>query len=466
MTNLTPTDEQSSILDFIRSSTSNLMIRALAGTGKSATLKMVDAATLHRPCLYLVFNKNNAVAAEKSGEFSSSTTIRTFNSLGHRIWADYCSKKVVFSPRKINDIFRAIVEDEDRSTATEYWLNYDSVCAGVNLARAIGYIPDAHSREGKRICNFTMLAGLLDENPNETTRYLIDRILLESIRQAYSGIIDFPDQCYMPALFGGFYPRFPLNLIDEYQDLSPVQHVMVEKLTKGGRLIGVGDEAQSIYGFRGAKAGGMAQAIDKFEMEVMPLSISFRCPSRIVENVHWRVPEFKASREGGRVETRTDGLLWEGSTVICRNNAPLIAKAMACLAAGVSVNVSGTDIGARLIRTMTKLGSETMTQTQTLSAIDDWLYLKLAADSKSALDTADCMRVFAAKSPSLGAAIAYAKHMFEQSGTINFVTGHKSKGMEWDYVYHLEPGLCSTKGQDPNIRYVADTRAKEILTYI
>lgn len=464
--NLSPTPEQSDILDFIRTQPHNLMIQAYAGCGKSATLGLIDAAIRTQPHLYLVFNKANAEKATSS--FPASTTVKTFNSIGHRIWADFCSKKVSLNPKKIADIFRSIVDDYDKPDRIEAWLRYDQICAGVNLARSVGYIPDASAKAEKRLCEPSKFHHLLDEKPDDITCELINSILLLSIAQAYSGVIDFPDQCYMPALFGGFYPRYPVVLVDEYQDLSPVQHIMVEKLSKSARLIGVGDEAQSIYGFRGAKAGGMAQAIDKFAMQQRTLSVSFRCPSEIVKNVHWRVPNFQSARIGGTIQHSAGSveLLKQDSTVICRNNGPLIARAMTCLSQGISVNVSGTDISTRLLRTMTKLGDESLTKAQTLARIDDWLAERLANDSKSASDLAACMRVFAAKSPSLGAAIAYAKHMFEQSGTIQFMTGHKSKGLEFDHVYHLESDLCSSKGQDPNIRYVVDTRAREVLTYI
>jgi hypothetical protein len=65
-------------------------------------------------------------------------------------------------------------------------------------------------------------------------------VLTDSIRLAYEGQIDFDDQIYMPTLFGGTFPRFPLVMVDEAQDLSPLNHAMLEKLVTS-RLIAVGD---------------------------------------------------------------------------------------------------------------------------------------------------------------------------------------------------------------------------------
>src|SRR5882672_981999 len=79
------TDEQLDILAAATSTTGNLMISALAGTGKTTTLEAVEKAVPRSPILYLVFNKKNAT--EAAGRMMSTTTVRTFNSMGHRIWA-------------------------------------------------------------------------------------------------------------------------------------------------------------------------------------------------------------------------------------------------------------------------------------------------------------------------------------------------------------------------------------------
>lgn len=465
MTEFSPTSEQSTIVEAARSTPDNLMLIARAGCGKTATLKLIDAA-IPGPHLYVVFNKSAAKDAIASEGFASTTTIKTFNSIGHRIWADHCAKKLSLDKNKVKEIFKGIVEDAPKTSRKEIWAEYDVVTNGVNLARALGYIPISHAKHDKGLCAFGDLKKCMDERPSDLAHTLISRVLTISIAWAYSGVIDFNDQVYMPALFGGNYPRFPLVMIDEYQDLSPINHAMVAKLCRHSRQIGVGDGAQAIYAFRGAMDGSMDQAINQFNMYPLPLSTSFRCPSHIVDNVRWRVPEFQAAREGGTVETSSHTLPAEGSTVICRNNAPLMSLAMKMLAQGRSVDVQGSDVSARLVRQMERLGDESMSQTETLSAIDHWQSIRESADSKSGADTAECMRVFARHGRTLGQAIAYARHLFAQSGQTKFLTGHKAKGLEWEHVYHLDNHLLRDHGQDPNLRYVIDTRTKDRLTYI
>lgn len=457
---MTPTPEQVAILSAVSTTDTNLMIVARAGCGKTATLEMIAKAD-GGPQLLLCFNK--AIAEEAKRKLPTTTQSSTFNSLGHRIWAAQCGKKLALDSKKIMEIFRSEVDDATKNERNDYWKVFESVTQAAGMARALGYIPADHPKAEKSLCTATELYNALDEPPSNLAKGLIESILLTSIRWAYDGIIDFADQTYMPALFGGSYPKFPLVLVDEYQDLSPINHAMVAKLCRTSRQIGVGDDAQAIYGFRGACDDSMSRAMDQFGMETFPLTTSFRCPSAIVENVRWRVPEFTASRTGGAVDTST-GVVEDNGVVLCRNNAPLLKLAMDTIRSGRSVDVSGVDLSARLVRTMGKLGDESLSQAATLSAIDSWE--SDHSESKTSADTADAMRVFARQGKTLAQAIGYAKHLFEQSGTVRFMTGHKAKGLEFDHVYHLDQHLCRDSGQDPNLRYVIDTRSKDRLTYI
>lgn len=456
-----PTAEQSEIIRLAKDTPDNLIINALAGCGKTSTLEMLEGACDLAPILYLVFNKKNATEAE--GRMLSTTTVRTFNSLGHRIWAAACTKKLSLDPKKQHSIFKAIADETKGAARNEVWRSYQEVATGVNLARALGYVPEGKYPQAKRLLTQSEFHASLDEVPDDLTSDLIDAVLTRSIRQAYDGVIDYNDQIYMPALFGGTFPNFPLTLVDEAQDLSPVNHAMIAKLAKR-RIIAVGDPWQSIYGFRGATQGGMAQLKAQYNMTPAGLSTSFRCPQAIVENARWRVPHFAWLKPDGKVEV-LDKLslasIPEGAAIICRNNAPLFRQAMHLLQIGRSVSLAGTEIGPRIIAQMRKLGDESMDQASLLSAIDDWLAERLVKESKTAADMADCMRVFAAFGANLGQAIGIAEQLLAQKGTIQLMTGHKAKGLEFDHVIHLDPWLIGEEEQELNLRYVINTRSKD-----
>lgn len=462
---MTPTPEQDHILSLATTTSDNLMLNALAGTGKSATLKLIEAAAPVKPILVLAFNKKIADDAAKS--MASTTTVRTFNGLGHRIWAK-ATRTFKPEPRKTADLFRTMIDEAPKADRGDMWDAFWSVIEAVGKAKSHGYIPDAHARANKRLADWPTVAAALDEEPTPEIRRWVDALLLRSITAAYAGTCDFDDQIYMPTLFAGTFPEFPLVMVDEYQDLNPINHAMIRKLVKH-RLIGVGDPNQSIYAFRGANSNGMTEAVATYNMTECDLTLSFRCPEAVVRNVWWRVPKFRWSTPGGQVSDLTalhTADLPDRATFICRNNAPLYALAMRCLTAGIGVNVGGSDIGPRIVRQMKKLGPEDMSRAALLAAIEEWLAAKEDRGSKTAADTAACMRVFASHGANLGQAILYAEHLFKQDGQLHFTTGHKAKGLEYPTVFHLDPWLIGTTEQEKNLNYVISTRSSDYLATI
>jgi UvrD/REP helicase N-terminal domain/UvrD-like helicase C-terminal domain len=468
MTHL-PTEEQSAAIDHCaQSAHANLMLNAYAGTGKSATLKLIDVASRIHPALYLVFNKRNADEAKASGEFRSTTVVKTFNALGHGIWAGHISGSISLDKSKSRTLWRQMTDDMTKGEASAAWPDYMVVMDGIEKAKALGYVPKACKLPHTSLISRSDLHRAMDERPSNNAADLIDELILESITAAFHGLIDFNDQIYMPALFGGTFPKFPRIMVDEYQDQSPVNHAMLARCVKG-RLIGVGDPFQNIYGFRGAAAGGMGRAIESYNMSELPLSVSFRCPQAIVEAARWRVPEFKWIKPGGKVTTEDqfDGSSFpDDATVICRNNAPLLRLAFKLISAGRSVSVLGSELGPKLVGILRKLGDSILPRPKAMSAIEEWREQRLIAGSKSANDLADCMRVLCEHGDTLGAAISYAEHIFAQQGTIRLLTGHKSKGLEFADVFWLDPWLCGDSEQDLNLRYVITTRSQNSLTLI
>lgn len=462
-----PTDEQIAITERVRSAPGNIMINALAGTGKTSTLEMIEATCKIRPILYLVFNKKNAEEAEE--RLQSTTTVRTFNSLGHRIWGAVIGRdKLRVAPRKTQEDLVEFIKSSPARAQGPMWECMWEVIAAVGFAKSLGYVPDGIYPNAKRLITEEDFHASLDEKPDPLSAELINKLLGLSIKAAYAGRIDYNDQIYMPALFGGTYPQFPLVMVDEIQDLNPVNHQMLRKLGRS-RIIGVGDPWQSIYGFRGAVRSGMSKLASEFGMEELDLSTSFRCPQAIVEHVRWRVPHFKWVKEGGDVripKSINPNDIHDDAAIICRNNAPLFSFALRLLGLGRSVSVAGSEIGPKLIGMMKKLGPSDLSRAQLRSAIFGWEARKTANDSKTAKDMAQCMLIFAQHGDSLGQAISYAEHLFKQRGSIRLLTGHKSKGLEFDCVYHLDQFLCDGSDQDLNLRYVITTRSANRLVEI
>src|SRR5882757_7514568 len=123
------TDEQSDILAAAKTSKANLMISALAGTGKTSTLELLERAVPRGPILYLVFNRKNADEAAK--RMLSTTTVRTFNSMGHRIWSTGRNLRV--EAKKCNLILRDIIDNAPKDYRDTLWGVYHEVLSGVSL---------------------------------------------------------------------------------------------------------------------------------------------------------------------------------------------------------------------------------------------------------------------------------------------------------------------------------------------
>lgn len=460
-----PTDEQLAIMAAVEKTNSNLQIRALAGTGKTKTLMMIDAV-LPGPTLCLAFNK--AIAKEMEEKVKDTTLVRTFNAFGHRVWQKANSRNLVVDVRKLSNQFKEVVNALPKAQQDDAWDVSGEVLAAARMAKAYGYVPEGVFENAQRLCDWNEVSKHLEETPSAFVQTLTDRLLTLSIKTAYNGYLDYDDQLYMPTLFGGAFPKFPNALVDEAQDLSPVNHRMLEKL-KGSRIISVGDAFQAIYQFRGVRENGMDRMEDVHKMKRFNLSMSFRCPQRIVENVHWRAPWFRASATGGVVEEAkaiTHKDFEDGAAIICRNNAPLFKLAFDLISNGRSVRVAGSDIGPKLVRVLRKFGDESLGRSSVLAAIGDWEADKTAKGSTTATDMAAAMRVFAQYGKNLGEAIAHADWIFKQDGTLSLMTGHKAKGLEFDTVYHLDKWLLRNNEQDQNLYYVIDTRPRERLCYV
>lgn len=72
--------------------------------------------------------------------------------------------------------------------------------------------------------------------------------------------------------------RYRHALVDEFQDTDRIQLDLLAALAAGAQLFAVGDEAQSIYRFRGACDGTVPEAVRRFGMRRFALTQSRRCP--------------------------------------------------------------------------------------------------------------------------------------------------------------------------------------------
>lgn len=77
-----------------------------------------------------------------------------------------------------------------------------------------------------------------------------------------------------------FLRDFPFVLVDEFQDISPAQYILIKSITRrDGNITVIGDPNQSIYGFRGASPEFIHSFNTDFEnVETLVLDTVYRCP--------------------------------------------------------------------------------------------------------------------------------------------------------------------------------------------
>ena len=497
MADFSPTPEQDSIVEAVRSSTDSLMVKAYAGCAKTTTILLAAKALPVEPALALAFNKKIQLELEK--KLPSHFAVKTMNGLGHSAWSQAIGRRLTIDDRKLGKCVTEAAQALDiANLPTDDW---DDIRRLVSAAMARGLIPKAFANRGQALLhdNHETWTDIADQIMVEPKAYTIDvarKALTLSIQQSYIGIISFDDQIYMSALFGGVFPRFPRVIVDEAQDLSPLNHIQLAR-SSAGWLAAVGDPKQAIYQFRGADAESMGKIRAlRGEWQHRPLATTFRCPKVIVERQQLHAPGFTAwhTNAEGVFESWTKWGAASISTstscaVLCRNNAPLLSLGFKLLRRRVPVQMLGRDIGKGLVSLFKKIVPDLTTSVVECAALlTAWqtkeTTLALANNKPNKLDgiedRAESLRaVIEGSEATTGHEIIRAlENLFSYTtGRVTLSTGHRAKGLEWDLVVHLDPwrvpskfaiqasmrGNHSQLEQEHNLQYVIETRARHTL---
>lgn len=469
---------QTAIFDFVQNDSRNGIVEAVAGSGKSATIKKAFTY-VKGDAIFLAFNKSIADELKKAGvngrTFHSLCMMPVMRARGARDpemnkLRKLCEQTFSGEDNRLYGAFAQRMVGLARGTGIGCLVR-DTELAWIELAEHHDISPEADEADFGRAI--------------EVARQLLD------LSNA-SSMVDFDDMLYFAVKDGIALPKFDFVFVDEAQDTNAIQRAVLRKILRpGARIIAVGDPAQAIYGFRGADSESMGLLEQEFNMFRLPLSITYRCPTSVVNYAQQWVPHIQAAPgkpEGVVAEHGTDWKVEDfraGDLVVCRKTAPLLTVAYRCIRANVPAQVMGREIGQGLKALVKKMNAKGIDHLQTkLEAYlereveklkvkkDDARIEALEDKVGSLLFLMGSLKENKRTIPELEIGIDYL--FANKADAVILATIHKSKGLEAPRVFWLGRAECPAKWakqdwqkeQERNLCYVATTRAQEELHMI
>jgi DNA helicase-2/ATP-dependent DNA helicase PcrA len=297
--------------------------------------------------------------------------------------------------------------------------------------------------------------------------------------------------------------RFRHVLVDEAQDLNPLQHRLVDLLRSGrDDLFVVGDPAQAIYGFNGSDPSLLTEVEQRFPgIEIVRLPVNHRCTPQIVHAgahaLREQPVDVRSARPDGRtvaVESHLDedaearavatsiarsdpGFVRTGQVaVLARTHATLARVRSALGAAGVPVR--------RQVEGAASPFTPVLTEAYRLkdpNAMRRWArdQFDLASDDAIRAEVAEAATEFLREQPTADGAgfrswVLATDPFGGDAPGVDLLTFHGSKGREWHTVHlvgcetslvpHRSATTNEARAEEARLLYVALTRATDAVT--
>lgn len=302
----------------------NIMIDALAGTGKTTMLKHLSSFIKPgEKWLYLVFNKKNQVESESA--FPKGVDVLTTHAFlgkllkrnGKRVGGATVLPPKNVKWKKINLVLDKIAPSNWPKSVKEYngkngptspfnWGAKSLVLKLASLAKNTALIPTDPKIKNQLqeiIKKHGMQTDLSTEKYNQDRDYTPDMVdkCIELMKYTMPGALpknlesqdianvrDQDDTLWFSALHADeldWRNPYSVVLLDEVQDFNKCQLIMAKKLKEVGcRVVGVGDPNQAMYLFRGSDAAAFKELkgiIGSGESEELP--INFRSGGNIID---------------------------------------------------------------------------------------------------------------------------------------------------------------------------------------
>lgn len=272
------------------------LVIAGAGSGKTRVLTYKIVHLLHNgyePWRILALTFTNKAAREMRERIeqlvgaptASKLWMGTFHSIFARMLRSnaervgYKSNFTIYDSADSKSLIKSIIKD---MALDEKIYKPSTIQSAISSAKNALISPEKYAR----------LADVMeaDKNARRPQTYAIYRIYRD--RCIAAGAMDFDDLLYYtnlllrdnPDVLRHYQDFFRYILVDEYQDTNFAQHVIVSQLTKENQsLCVVGDDAQSIYSFRGANIRNILNLKNAYpQLKIFKLEQNYRSTQNII----------------------------------------------------------------------------------------------------------------------------------------------------------------------------------------
>lgn len=458
----TPSSEQLAIREEMATGKRNVIIKARAGTGKTSTMIWALPSAPEQKIAYCQFNKRNQEEVSKKLENYKNISVKTWHGLGYGF---------------LRDVWRGCRPDNEVEMA-----RIDSVGNFSFEERAI--IDKLVSFSKNTFINPSQedMENLCDERDIEHWAIPHCLAVLEASKTPDRlNRISFNDMVWLPCALDIVRPIYDLVIGDEFQDLNFPCLTMCRAASRG-RVMGIGDDRQMIYSFRGCHPDGMGMMKATLRAHELKLTQTFRCAKLIVKKANEIVPEYYAheSNPEGEVLTVQNAMNAQpGDAILSRLNAPLMGIALALLRKKIPARIEGRDIGKQLCNMIR--GFKAKSCPHFFEKVDAWYEKQKARFEKSknaakiletSRDMAETLKAVAEGCKNFDEIFTRINNLFEDTNSgsrpaVILSSVHKAKGLEWNKVYMLSHTFRKGRGtEEDNIWYVAVTRARNSLNFV
>ncbi|MEU9120684.1 UvrD-helicase domain-containing protein [Streptomyces sp. NPDC048506] len=472
-----PTPEQHAAAEAFRAG-SPLVIQAGAGTGKTTTLAMLAHAARRQGRLgwYIAFNR--AVARHAARAFPTQVACTTAHALA------YTSVS-----RKYRARLKAPRRAGWRTGAT---LGIDDGISVRIGARKVNHKALSHTvlRTVTRFCQSADREIAAHHVPplrgaeSEPLRAHLADLCLPYARKAWAdlhhpdhGAVRFEHDHYLK-MWALNEPVIPTDflLLDEAQDTNPVVEQVFTAQRDHAQLVLVGDSAQAIYGWRGAR-----DVMTGFDGRQLTLSRSFRFgPALAAEANRWLTIVGAPIRLTGSPHLETElRPIRDPEAILCRTNVGAMVEVIRQLAAHRRVALGGGQELSALAHAAHNLEAGRRTGHPELMLFETWPELREYAECDPA--GRDLLPLVELIDEHGTEAVLRAVDRLspQDSAEVTVSTAHRAKGREWasvriaddftgldDLDERDEDGAPLPGPIDPDearLAYVAVTRARSLL---